>query len=63
VRTKAGERAAKEQREKKVKKTQEPWEKRLWHVSHQGFSCEKNAQQAWTQARKGKPSVLAASFP
>lgn len=62
VRTKAGELAAKEQIEKKVKKTKAQWEKRLWHLSNQEFSCEKDAQQAWEQAMKGKPSFLVASF-
>ena len=62
VRTKAGELAAKEQIEKKVKRIQEQWEKRLWHLSNQEFSCEKDAQQAWKQAMKGKPSFLIASF-
>src|SRR5713226_8232441 len=62
VRTKARELAAREQVEKKVKKAQEQWEKRLWHVSHQEFSCEQDAQKAWKQAIKGKPSFLVASF-
>jgi transposase len=62
VRTKAGEVAAREQIEKKVKKTQEQWEKRLWHLSNQKFSCEEDAQQVWKQAMKGKPSFLRASL-
>jgi transposase len=62
VRTKARELAAKEQVEKKVQKTQEQWEKRLWHVSHQEFTCEQDAQKAWKQAIKGKPDFLVASF-
>lgn len=62
VRTKAREIAAKEQIEKKAKKTQEQWEKQLWHVSNQEFACEQDAQKAWKQAMKGKPSFLVASF-
>ena len=62
VRTKARELAAKEQIEKKVKKTKEQWEKQLWHVSHQEFACEQDAQKAWKPAIKGKPSFLLASF-
>jgi hypothetical protein len=29
--------------EKKVKKTQREWEKRLWHFSKQTFVCETDA--------------------
>jgi hypothetical protein len=47
-----GQRATREN----VKKAQELWEKRFWHASHQEFSCENDAQQAWTHALKGKPS-------
>jgi transposase len=53
---------AKEQMEKKAKKTQEKWEKKLWHLSVRSFSCEKDAQEAWKQAMKGKPSWLVATF-
>jgi transposase len=61
VRTKARALAAKEQIEQKVKKTQEQWEKQLWHRSHQEFACEQDAQKAWKQAMKGKPSFVVAS--
>jgi transposase len=54
--------ASKEQMEKKAKKTQEKWEKKLWHLSVRSFSCEKDAQAAWKQAMKGKPSWLVATF-
>ncbi len=54
--------AAKNQMEKKVKKTQEKWENKLWHLSVRSFSCEKDAQEAWKQAMKGKPSWLVATF-
>jgi len=54
--------AAKKQMEKKVKKTQEKWEKKLWHLSVRSFSCEKDAEDAWKQAIKGKPSWLVATF-
>jgi transposase len=47
IHTQAGEKAAREQMEKKVKKNQQQWEKQLWHLSTQEFACEKDAQQAW----------------
>jgi transposase len=62
VRTHAQLQAAQEQMEKKAKKTQQEWEKRLWHLSKQAFACETDAQQAWEQALKGKPSWLLATF-
>ena len=62
VRTHAHLLAAKEQMEKKVKKSQQNWEKRLWHLSKQAFACENDAQEAWKQAMKGKPSWLIATF-
>ena len=62
VRTRAGEQRAREQMAKQVKKSQEQWEKRLWHLANQKFSCENDAQQAWKQAMKGKPSFLVATF-
>lgn len=54
--------AAKKQMEKKVKKMQERWEKKLWHLSNQDFACENDAQEAFKQAMKGKPSWLVATF-
>src|SRR5436305_2118826 len=62
VRTHAQVQAAQEQMENQVKKTQQAWEKRLWHLSKQAFACENDAQQAWKQAMKGKPSWLMATF-
>lgn len=61
VRTKAGEQAARVQMEKKVKKAQEQWNKKLWHLSKQQFACQTDAQSAWNQAIKGKPSFLVAT--
>ena len=61
VRTSAQMQASKEQMEKQVKKTHQEWEKRLWHLSKQAFSCENDAQQAWKEAMKGKPSWLMAT--
>lgn len=61
VRTHAQLQAAKEQMEKKAKKTQQEWEKRLWHLSKQAFACETDAQQAWEKALKGKPSWVIAT--
>ncbi|HWS82781.1 MAG TPA: IS1634 family transposase [Ktedonobacteraceae bacterium] len=54
--------AAKKQMDKKVKKAQDKWEKKLWHLSVRSFSCEKDAEEAWKQAIKGKPSWLVATF-
>lgn len=62
VRTHAQVQAAKEHMEKQVKKTQQQWEKRLWHLSNQAFACENDAHQAWKEALKGKPSWLIATF-
>jgi transposase len=62
VRTSAQLQAAQEQMEHKVKKTQQAWEKRLWHLSKQAFGCETDAQHAWEKALKGKPSWLIATF-
>ncbi len=62
VRTHAQVQATQEQMENKGKKTQQAWEKRLWHLSKQVFACANDAQQAWKQAMKGKPSWLMATF-
>jgi transposase len=62
VRTQAQMQVSKEQMENKVKKTQQEWEKRLWHLSKQAFACQNDAHQAWKQAMKGKPSWLIATF-
>jgi transposase len=62
VRTHAQVQAAQEQMEKQVKKTQQEWEKRLWHLSKQAFACQTDAQTAWEKALKGKPSWLLATF-
>src|SRR5258707_15439137 len=55
--------AAKEQMEKKTKKLQEKWEKKLWHLSVRSFSCEEDAESAWKQAIKGKPPSPCAVRP
>jgi transposase len=62
VRPHAQVQAAQQQMEKKVKKTQQEWEKRLWHLSKQAFGCQTDAQNAWEKALKGKPSWLIATF-
>jgi len=62
VRTYAQVQAAKEQMEQQGKKTQQEWEKRLWHLSKQAFGCATDAHQAWEKALKGKPSWLIATF-
>jgi transposase len=54
--------ASKHQMEKKVKKTQQAWEKRLWHLSKQAFACQTDAHEAWKKAVKGKPSWVMATF-
>jgi transposase len=61
VRTDAQMQATQEQMEKKIQKTQQEWEKRLWHLCNQPFACERDAQQAWAAAIKGKPSWLIAT--
>lgn len=62
VRTHAQVQAAQEQMEKQVKKTQQAWEKRLWHLSTHTFGCQTGARTAWDKALKGKPSWLMATF-
>jgi transposase len=62
VRTHVQVQAAKEQMENKVKKSQQEWEKRLWHLSKQAFGCQADAQNAWEKALKGKPSWVIATF-
>src|SRR5437660_10570907 len=62
VRTYAQMQATQEQMQKQVKKTQQAWEKRLWHISKQAFACENDAKQAWKQQMKGKPSWLNDKF-
>jgi transposase len=62
VRTHAQVQATQEQMVKKVKKTQQEWEKRLWHLSTQAFGCETDAHHAWEKALKGKPSWVLATF-
>jgi transposase len=58
VRTEAGEQAKGRQMEKKVKKAKAQWEKKLWHLSTQEFACQSDAEAAWKQTIKGKPSFL-----
>src|SRR5713226_7004790 len=62
VRTHAQVQATQEQMEKQVKKTQQEWEKRLWHLSTQTFGCQTDACTAWEKALKGKPSWVLATF-
>lgn len=62
VRTEAGEKATHAQMEKKVKKSQEQWEKKLWHLSNQEFACQSDAESAWKQAIKGKPAFLGVTY-
>jgi transposase len=62
VRPYAQVQAAQQQMEKKVKKTHQQWEKRLWHLSNQAFECQTDAHNAWEKALKGKPSWLIATF-
>jgi transposase len=62
VRTHAQLQATQERMEKQVKKTQQEWEKRLWHLSTHTFGCETDARTAWEKALKGKPSWLMATF-
>jgi len=62
VRTHAQVQATQKQMEHQVKKTQQEWEKRLWHLSNQAFGCQTDARTAWEKALKGKPSWLNATF-
>jgi transposase len=62
VRTEVGEKAARAQMEKKVKRFQEQWEKKLWHLSHQEFACQSDAESAWKQVIKGKPTFLVMTY-
>jgi transposase len=62
VRTQEALRTAQASLEKKVKKEQAAWEKRLWHLSKQTFSCPLDAEQAWRKTLKGKPVWLQATF-
>ena len=62
IRTKVGEKAARVQMEKKVKKSQEQWEKKFWHLSKQEFACQSDAESAWKQTIKGKPSFLTVAY-
>jgi transposase len=61
VRTKAAEQAERRQMGKKVQKVKDQWEKKLWHLSKQEFACRDDAEAAWKQAIKGKPSGLSVS--
>ncbi len=62
VRTHAQLQASTEHVDKQVKKARDAWEKRLWHLCNQAFSCERDAEEAWKHALKGKPSWLLATF-
>jgi transposase len=62
VRTEMGEKVARTQMEKKVKKAKAQWEKKLWHLSKQEFSCQNDADSAWEQAIKGKPTFLVVNY-
>ena len=62
VRTHAQVQASQEQLAKKVQKTQQEWEKRLWHLSKEPFACEIDARTAWEKALKGHPSWLKATY-
>jgi transposase len=62
VRTHAQVQATQKHMEKQVKKVQQEWEKRLWHLSTQVFGCETDARTAWEKTLKGKPSWVIATF-
>ena len=55
VRTHAQLHATQEQMEKQGKKTQQAWEKRLWHLSTQAFACETDARRPGTRPSKANP--------
>ncbi len=59
VRTKEGIERARKTVQRRVEREQEVWNKRIWHVSHQDFACEQDAQNAYEQTIKKCPSWFA----
>lgn len=56
VRTAAGEQRAKETMQRHVKRTQQNWEQRLWHLGNQRFACEADARVALQREVKTLPA-------
>ncbi len=56
VRTTAGEQRAKETVQRQVKRTQQNWEQRLWHLGNQRFACEADARAALQREVKTLPA-------
>ena len=58
VRTKMGETRAQATLKRQVDKAEHTWRQKLWHLSHQRFACEADAQSELTRALKGLPPWL-----
>lgn len=58
VRTAQGEERARATLTRKVEQARTQWEKRLWHLGHQRFACEPDAQAALTAQLKTCPAWL-----
>ncbi len=56
VRTAAGEQRAQETMQRHVKRTQQSWEQRLWHLGNQRFACEADARAALHREVKALPT-------
>jgi len=56
VRTTAGEQRAQETMQRHVKRTQQIWEQRLWHLGNQRFACETDARVALLREMKTLPT-------
>ncbi len=56
VRTTAGEQRAKETMQRQVKRAQQNWEQRLWHLGNQRFACEADARAALQREVKTLPT-------
>ena len=58
VRTPTGEARARASLRRQVDAAQEHWQRTLWHLSHQAFACEVDAQAALARTRKDLPAWL-----
>jgi transposase len=62
VRTSENLQASRTSLQKKAKKEQALWEKRLWHLGTQSFACQADAQGAWEKAIRKLPEWLRAEM-
>ena len=58
VRTQAGEAQARAKVHRAVEKAQREWTQRFWHLSHQEFACQADAQAALEREQKELPAWL-----